>query len=229
MYARELDGKTLTFTPSGQLLMNSLTMNDKETGSLWSHLLGEAVEGPLKGRRLEVTTSQQVSWANWRRQHPDSMVWRHGRTSLDDPARAYYESQIAGSQGRAHHDDRLPAKERVLGLRVGGQAKAYTFKALDRAGVLDDQVAGVPVVIVFQAASESGAVHRRVLGDRVLHFRRGPEPLVMADDETGSVWDGLAGRAVSGPLAGSRLEKVPITYSFWFGWADFYPGSPLYR
>jgi len=51
----------------------------------------------------------------------------------------------------------------------------------------------------------------------------------MLDDETGSTWDGLSGKATSGLDDGMELEQVPITYSFWFGWVDFYPNSQLYK
>ena len=42
---------------SGKLIMNSLVMFDRETESLWSQFLGEAVEGPLSGVRLEFVSS----------------------------------------------------------------------------------------------------------------------------------------------------------------------------
>ena len=40
------------------------------------------------------------------------------------------------------------------------------------------------------------------------------------DRETGSEWT-LAGRAVDGPLAGSRLELLTHTNEFWFAWQAF--------
>jgi hypothetical protein len=49
VYSREIDGQEYSFGVSGKLIMNVLVMYDRETGSLWSQLLGEAVEGELKG------------------------------------------------------------------------------------------------------------------------------------------------------------------------------------
>ena len=51
---------------------------------------------------------------------------------------------------------------------------------------------------------------------------------MLTDAETGSTWDGLAGRAVAGPLAGEQLEWVKSTASFWFGWKDWYPETRVY-
>ena len=53
MYATKVEDKRLTFFVSGMLWQRSLVMQDKETGSLWSHILGEAMRGSLKGTSLE--------------------------------------------------------------------------------------------------------------------------------------------------------------------------------
>jgi len=38
----------------------------------------------------------------------------------------------------------------------------------------------------------------------------------------------FAGTATAGPLAGTQLAQVPITYAFWFGWADYHPEGSVY-
>ena len=53
--------------------------------------------------------------------------------------------------------------------------------------------------------------------------------LVMYDHQTESLWSQILGQAISGELAGTRLQQVPITYSFWFGWIDYHPESSSYR
>ncbi|MBI2210145.1 MAG: hypothetical protein HYV05_02185 [Deltaproteobacteria bacterium] len=34
--------------------------------------------------------------------------------------------------------------------------------------------------------------------------------------------------AIQGPLQGRRLESLPTTPSFWFGWVDHYPKTELF-
>ena len=60
-------------------------------------------------------------------------------------------------------------------------------------------------------------------------FAPHPSSLSMVDTETGSTWDGLSGKATAGADVGIQLDQVPITYSFWFGWADFYPNTTVYK
>ena len=49
MYARTVEERELTLQVSGMLWQRSLVMRDLETGTLWSHLMGKAMEGELKG------------------------------------------------------------------------------------------------------------------------------------------------------------------------------------
>ena len=72
MYSRKVSGKTLSFGVSGKLWKNALIMYDRETSTLWSHLTGEAVHGPLEGEKLTMLTSvPKVRWKDWKSQHPD--------------------------------------------------------------------------------------------------------------------------------------------------------------
>lgn len=230
MYARDVRGRTLTFGVSGKLIRNSLVMFDRESGTLWSHLTGEALEGPLAGEHLEQLLSVQTTWGRWRTAHPRTLMLAVDPSEVRfDPYQTYFGAPDAGLVGRKRADDRLPTKEKVIGVRLGGEVKAYSFTALARDRVVNDTVGGVPLVVVFDGLSFSGAAYRRDLGGSLLTFAPRPTPLTMADNETSSTWDGLSGTATAGSSAGSQLVQVPITYSFWFGWVDFYPNTAVYK
>ena len=219
----------MTFGVSGKLIRNSLVMYDRQTGTLWSHLTGEALEGPLAGEHLQQVLSEQTTWGRWRSEHPRTLMLNVDPSDVSfDPYQNYYGAQDAGVVGRKRADNRLPVKERVVGVRLNGEVKAYSFTALARDRVVDDTVGGVPLVIVFDGTSQSGAVYRRDPQGAVLTFTPGPNALSMVDDGSGSTWDGLSGRATTGAKVGQQLEQVPITYSFWFGWVDFYPQTEVY-
>jgi len=230
VYARDVNGRTLTFGVSGKLIRNSLVMFDRETGTLWSHLTGEALEGPLFGQHLQQLLSEQTTWGRWRAEHPKTLMLDVDPSDVRfDPYQTYYGAPDAGVVGRKRVDDRLPVKEKVIGVRLNGEVKAYSFTALARDRVVNDTVGGVPLVVVFDGLSQSGAVYHRDPRGKLLTFTPGPSALSMIDGETASVWDGLSGKAMTGNDAGVELQQVPITYSFWFGWADFYPDTQLYK
>ena len=57
MYARELNGKEIVFYVTGKLWKASMVMGDQATGSEWSHILGECMQGKLKGQKLAAVAS----------------------------------------------------------------------------------------------------------------------------------------------------------------------------
>ena len=129
MYARDIEGETLTFGVSGKLIMNALVMFDRQTETLWSQFLGEAVEGPLRGTPLEVVPAVLTRWESWRQLHPDTTALDQGGPVIDAYS-GYYFSPQAGVIGERNRDDRLVGKELVHGVVVPQGRKAYAHRFL---------------------------------------------------------------------------------------------------
>jgi hypothetical protein len=216
----------LTFGVSGKLVRNSLIMYDRETHTFWSHLTGAAIEGPLKGSQLQVVAATQTSWQQWRQAQPGTQVLPHDYPGQRDSYRGYFSGGDAGILGPKRTDARLPTKAKIVGVRVTDHAKAYSLGAVVKARVVNDVFQEVPLA-VFGAAPETARVYRRDLPDRTLTFSAAPGGKV-SDQETGSTWDPLTGKATAGALVGTSLIPMTVTYSFWFGWVDFFPGTALY-
>ena len=127
----------------------------------------------------------------------------------------------------------MPRKELVLGINLDGQAKAYHFQATADQKVINDTFAGRAVVVTFKPASETGAIFSRVVDERILTLPDiGANSLgimLIQDQEAETTWQTITGQAISGPMAGKTLQRLPSHYSFWFAWTDFYPDTELYR
>lgn len=229
MYSREIDGQDLTFGVSGKLIMNVLVMFDRETNTLWSQLLGEAVEGPLKGTKLEFVPAVHMKWADWREQHPDTKALVKGFPGSFSSYSRYYTNNSAGVLGENTEDERLRTKQLVVGVAIKDDAVAYPFYATGRDETLiNDEVGGEPILVVFDMEGGSGIVFSRRTEDGAILTFSVKEGLTFTDQETGSTWDGRTGSATDGQLTGIQLERVKSTKSFWFGWKDFYPESRVY-
>ncbi|MBI2358096.1 MAG: DUF3179 domain-containing protein [Deltaproteobacteria bacterium] len=236
MYDRRIAGKELTFGVSGKLHANSLVMYDHQTESLWSHLAGAAVSGPLKGAKLKPMQSIFTPWGHWRKLYPDTKVLNSGRSgffgSLRDPYESYYRSPDTGIIPTRVQDNRIYPKEYVLGLVIDGKAKAYPYSALSREAAVNDAFQSVPLLVVFDGESATAVAFKRTLDGKTLSFKKGPRSdrmgVALVDSATGSVWEGLTGRAIGGSLQGKQLQLQPATPSFWFGWVDHYPQTELY-
>lgn len=226
MYARTVNGKTLTFGVSGKLVRNSLLMYDHETQSLWSHLTGSAIEGPLAGAKLTVLPATETRWSVWKKAYPTTRILPHDYPGQRDLYARYYAGGDAGILGRKRDDSRLAPKDVVIGVRVMDVPKAYSLDAVVKATVVNDTVEHVRLV-VFATSDESASVFERTLNSQTLTFEKVGSTI--QDRETGSTWDLVMGAATAGPLMGQHLAPVPATTSFWFGWFDFFPGTALYK
>ncbi len=89
MYDRVLEGRELSIGVSGKLRNNVLIMYDRQTDTLWSHLLGEGLIGPLKGKRLVSLPSAMMTYGEWKRLFPGTRVLKKaGGASGDYSTRA---------------------------------------------------------------------------------------------------------------------------------------------
>ncbi|MCH7569061.1 MAG: DUF3179 domain-containing protein [Deltaproteobacteria bacterium] len=237
MYDRRIAGKELTFGVSGKLHANSLIMYDHQTDSLWSHLVGSAVTGSLKGEKIKPIESMFTRWETWKRLYPGSKVLTSGRTSffgsLRDPYESYYRSSDTGIIPTRLSDNRIYPKEFVLGLVIHDKAKAYPFSVLSRQPVVNDVFEAVPLLVTFEKESATGMTFTRRVKGQILSFKRvqltEQRGFFLVDDVTGSVWNGLTGRAIRGRLKGQKLEHLPMASAFWFGWVDHYPKTEIFR
>lgn len=238
MYVRPLvEGKVLSFGVSGKLWKDALAMYDRETNSLWSHVTGTAIKGKLVGTRLKLFPAIHTTWAEWKELYPASLVLnKQGRFCTEGTNNVYAsyfgnEDQL-GIFGTENPDKSLPGKEFVIGLTLDRVAVAYPFRHLNRQPLVNDTVAGRPVIVAFSARSATGVVFsRKAQGETLLftNLRRERGELLMGDVETKSVWRALSGEAVRGRLAGIRLEQLPSTLGFWFAWKGFYPETRVWE
>jgi hypothetical protein len=226
-----IDGRKLSFHLAGINNQNFI-MRDEETGSWWQQVSGEAVLGPLKGRKLKQVNHDEISFAAWKREQPGGRVLKPDERVKDKYAPADWEESI----GRlpvvtpSAEGDPLAPRELILGIEINGASKAYKFSDLARQAPLLDTLGGVPILIVMDEERRSARVFDRTLDGRALELFLKPEtaPLRLVDSETGSEWD-FSGKAVAGALAGRSLVKLPSLSDYWFDWKIYHPDTVVYQ
>lgn len=154
MYAASVAGRRLTFEVYGVWRKN-MVMNDRETGSVWQHATGEAIAGPLKGRRLEVLPGWETTWGELKAAYPQAgyaVEPEHYTGLLPKPLlmRLLHITQVANLRGLSPLDKRLDPHELVIGVVVNGAAKAYPLAALRSAGRIQDRVGGQTIAIQYE-------------------------------------------------------------------------------
>ncbi len=235
MWKAVVDDQVLHFELSGINNQNFI-MRDVETGSWWQQVSGEAIQGPLKGKRLELAAWDEVSFEIWRREHPQTLVLAPDEKYAD----SYYapdwdaEMKEVPTVVPADPDEPLHLRELVVGIEIGGAAKAYPLAVLAEQSPVVDELGGTPLVIVVSRDGKSVRCFSRTVGEEVLDLYRktGKEdeeegPLRLVDAQTGSEWD-FSGRAVGGPLAGSQLERIQTLKDYWFDWRLYHPETEVF-
>lgn len=242
-FERRIDGRVYTFGVSGYLYRANQILFDRETGSLWSQLLGGGVTGVNRGRALRPVPLVMETWETWLKAHPDTVVLSIARDSrasdftrprstvtsrgIEESDQPYgaYATKVSTYYPRVVRG--IVDGSRVLGVFLDGRAKAYALATLQRRRAIDDLVARRPILVSFDAGADSGSVFSRRVRGQVLSFRRAGDQLV--DRETGSRWSATTGQALAGPLAGAQLPQLPSTFSYWFAWRAFHPATAIGR
>lgn len=224
------DGKPFTFGTSGNLVNSNLLMYDRVTDSEWPQLLGRAIRGSEKGKRLAELPLVWATWERWRADHPDTLVLStdtgFGRAYGSDPYGSYvplggyYEGggpffPVMGES------DRFEPKEVVIGVKSGEERLAVRKSRIERERTLPLDLAGRPLLAVWDENLASARVFIRRIGGRTLRFRKGE-----LRDATGSSWN-AAGRALDGALAGSQLPLADFLDVMWFAWYAFFPDTDV--
>lgn len=202
-------------------------MQDNQTGTLWSHITGEAMDGPLKGRSLETIPSVQTTWADWFGEHPDTELLKKEIEVTGSRYEKYFrDPDRAGMFNVEWLRGRLPGKSMVYGITRGPFAVAVTGAKMDSVSLLVLGLGGDHVV-VFK--SRDGGVRAYIAqADSVaLDFEYAGEGGEIWDLQTGSTWDLIEGLGTAGKLKGTSLEEIKVLPVFWFAWSNFYPRTEV--
>lgn len=246
VFDREVNGTVYDFGTSGRLYNSALVMYDRQTRSWWSQVMGQAIVGELTGTQLEFLSAAIVSWGDFKTAHPNGQVLSRDtgyRRSYGVNPYARYDSP--GSRPflfKGEIDQRLDAMERVVGVEVNGDAKAYPFSVLADERVVRDTVGGRDVVVFYYSGTASALDQQNIAQSRDVGAAAVFEPALdgdkltfdvdeegnIVDEQTGSIWN-ILGEATSGPLEGEALTPVVHGNHFWFAWAAFNPETEIFR
>ncbi|HUF53289.1 MAG TPA: DUF3179 domain-containing protein [Dehalococcoidia bacterium] len=234
-YVAEINGEQTTFGTSGLLYRANKLMYDRLTDTLWIQFAGTPVIGPLQEPdfRLQTVPLTLTTWADWRSLHPDTTVLdidtgvypAGAYRSENDPESQYYEYRANdGSIFPLHkRSDLLPEKSLVAGINLAGRAKAYPLDLLEGAGLVNDVVGGVEIVVL----SDGGRAYER---DGVTFVNPGTtnDGIILTDDE-GVEWRLTEEALVSIEESSRVLNRIESRIVYWFAWFQFHPASEVYE
>lgn len=124
----------------------------------------------------------------------------------------------------------LKPEDLILGLAIGGEARAYPQQAIMRPHFLNDMVAGTPLTITYCILCNSGIAFRSELEGRPLQLRSVTafnNNIIYYDPNTRNFIQQLDGKVIHGPDAGKALTALPVTITTWRAWKSLYPETKV--
>ena len=245
VFDRRVGPEVLDFGTTGRLRKSDLVMYDRQTESWWQQFTGKGIVGRYAGTVLRRIPSEIVSFEEFATAYPRGKVLSretgYYRNYGHNPYRGYDRIDQSPFLFTDPLDKRLPPMERVISVTLGGRARIYPFSVIEKQPIINDELAGEPVVILSRPGLASALDDERIERGRSIpaataYSRRVDGAVVefvlkegrILDTASGSEWN-LFGEAVAGKFKGRRLAQLDSGVHFAFAWLAFNPDSEIWR
>jgi hypothetical protein len=148
--------------------------------------------------------------------HPDKIRSggppKDGIPSIDDPKYVTVEEA----------DEWIEDNELVLAIIYKGVKRVYPLQILVWHEIVNDNIAGDPILITYCPLCGSGIAYERTIDGEEVEFGTSGKlynsNLVMYDRKTDTYWSQIDGLAIVGELTGMMLKPVSIDTVAWRDW-----------
>ncbi|MGB1310083.1 MAG: DUF3179 domain-containing protein [Leucothrix sp.] len=121
--------------------------------------------------------------------------------------------------------------DRVIGITVNGESRAYPINILNWHEIVNDQIKGTPVSITYCPLCGTGLVYQSNVGGKVLKFGVSGllynSDVLLYDRQTETLWSQILSKGVNGPMKGQKLTMVPSSQTSWASWLKKNPSTKV--
>jgi len=205
-------------------------MRDRETGSWWQQITGKAIYGPLKGAALELVPNDELTFGQWKQETSGGQVL----SPVAQDAKEYdskWEPKVAKLPVViSFPGTELKSRDVVVGLEIGGAARAYPWETVVKQSPIIDHVQGTPVLLVVGPDGKSFRTFVSRVEDKDAEFflQGDTKDWALLDSATVSQWS-FQGCSTSGAAQGKCLARIPALKDYWFDWRNYHPDTTIYR
>jgi len=121
--------------------------------------------------------------------------------------------------------------EKIIGVVIKGEARAYPYGVLNWHEIVNDTVAGVPVSVTYCPLCDTGIVFSREINGRVTTLgvsgKLYQSCLVMYDRKTDSLYSQPWGMGIMGSGTNVALKRFPAVKTKLGAWLKIHPDSKI--
>ncbi len=226
---RIIEGETTTFGVSGLLYNTNLIPYDRKTESNWSQMRLQSINGKLISTFAKIYPIVETSWQTAKISFPEALV-----VTTNTGFSRNYDRYPYGDYKRNdnsllfpvnHTDNRLNAKERVLGVFSNSETKAYRIFDFSGGKTVVDTIGSKSFLIYGN--TEKNIITAFDISDLPNNnFTKSSLPLpFIIQSGDGNNYDLFGISLTSGK---PNLKPAKSFIAYWFAWAAFYPNTDLY-
>jgi hypothetical protein len=127
--------------------------------------------------------------------------------------------------------DYLEPEDRIIGITLKGQSRAYPVAILNWHEIVNDEIAGQHVAITYCPLCGTAVAFDASVDGRVTEFGVSGllynNDVLLYDRDTESLWSQILGESISGERAGQKLTAIPISHTTWRDWLKRHPETLL--
>jgi hypothetical protein len=186
----------------------------------------------MAGSQLEPLGGELTRWEAWHKEHPATKI---AADPLKPPRGVLPRKLVAAVvkaippkialPGLTTVDNRLSPHDEIAGISIGDETWAYPLSLLRRHNVINHEVGGVSIVVLFDPKVDLVRAFRREIGGH-------PIKLMLENDVISDLEGSMRWKQNGEPLSGVTdrpLEPVAISRQWWHGWSEFHPRTDIYR
>ncbi|MBN4079511.1 DUF3179 domain-containing protein [Beggiatoa alba] len=151
---------------------------------------------------------------------------KHGGPGRDDIPAISDPRFISASQA-----DFLNDNDRILGINLNGETKAYPIRILNYHEIVNDRFGNdsdnTAVLVSYCPLCGTGMAFLAARNGEDFDFGVSGllynSDVLLYDRQTESLWSQIRKQAVAGPLKGQHLEQIPLEHTRWSDWRARYP------
>lgn len=125
----------------------------------------------------------------------------------------------------------LKPEDRILGITVKGESRAYPIKILNWHEIVNDIVRGEPIVVTFCPLCGSGMVYSANITGKTHQFGVSGllynSDVLLYDRQTNSLWSQILSKAISGKQVNKTLINIPTSHTSWAEWKKKHPDTKV--